>query len=161
MACANDRNAGLGEHIRRPAHVENQRRIVNLFQARRIRRIVERDQLNTRRGGLWQSPLDPTPLLDQCRWPGPTRRAGQGLQVRSERRERLRRRWRSVPPAGAPGSVPSPESASGPALQCLFLDCAIHHGHRCRHGCLHFPVYRRLHTPPRLSRTGLCYHQTY
>jgi hypothetical protein len=50
MACANDSNAGLGEDIDCPAHVENQRRIVNLFRARRVRGIIERDQLNTRCG---------------------------------------------------------------------------------------------------------------
>ena len=50
MARANDRNAWLGENIDGAAHVENQRRIVNFFQARRVRGIVERDQLNSGRG---------------------------------------------------------------------------------------------------------------
>jgi hypothetical protein len=46
MARADNSDARLPEEVNCPAYVENQRRIVNLFQTRRVRRIVERDQLN-------------------------------------------------------------------------------------------------------------------
>jgi len=46
VARADNSDPRLPEDVNCPAHVENQRRIVNLFQTRRVRRIVKRDQLN-------------------------------------------------------------------------------------------------------------------
>ncbi len=52
MACPNHGDAGLGQRLGIAANAQDQRRIVDFFQARRVRGIVHREQRNVSRGGL-------------------------------------------------------------------------------------------------------------